>query len=438
MSEEIIPAPEENDGANDLQLLSLDIRGDSYDYKIEAQNVLATVTVEDYLEIAESIKDNNDLQRRKVANNSTVYALLKDDIESGCIIPAIVLAIDLNDVPQENKKLDREEIKSIVRNNAKRLKLLDGLQRTNIMLDLKADLSDDENKTPEEIEENQKKLKFFIERELRLEIYISINRFGILYRMLTLNTGQTPMTLRHQIEMLYSDLYVKEKGGILLLRENTGGSTPVKFGRYKFSDVIEGVTSYIDGSEYSLNRFDLLDYVKSLKKLSAEDQQEDIFESYLSLYHHFLNHIIQKSNNWSFDYGNLLQEELEFFPVVSSDGENVNRVSPFASSAEGIFIKSQIFTGLGAALSYLKGKQIINNIDDVKAFVENIKFLGTPEAAMNLLVVRLEQLRKDSRKIGESQRTFFKFFFISLFNSTNEDEFLLFDSAIASAYQKTF
>lgn len=39
-----------------------------------------------------------------------------------------------------------------------------------------------------------------------VEIYFKINRFGNLYRMLTLNTGQTPMSLRHQIEILYGNL----------------------------------------------------------------------------------------------------------------------------------------------------------------------------------------------------------------------------------------
>ena len=75
-----------------VKLESMKIKDYAYDTKINAINVFTTIKVKDYLEIASTIKNNNDLQRRRVSNPSTVYALLKEDMLSGCLIPSIVLA----------------------------------------------------------------------------------------------------------------------------------------------------------------------------------------------------------------------------------------------------------------------------------------------------------------------------------------------------------
>ncbi|SCW44547.1 hypothetical protein [Mucilaginibacter sp. NFR10] len=423
------------------KLLSLEIKDDNYDDKIDALNVFATVSIRDYLDIANIIKKNNDLQRKRVASNSTVYALLKEDMLNGCLIPAIVLAVDQSNSGQKSDKrakVDYDEITKIIRDHALNLKLLDGLQRTNIMLDLQTDLISENGKTGEQIEADKLRLETFYNRQIRLEVYVNINRFGILYRMLTLNTGQTPMSVRHQIEILYSDYYVKEKDGIILIREAFESYKTVKVGQYKFSDVIEGVTSYIDGSEFPLDRFDLLNYIKSLKKLSEEDNKEDIFEEFLAVYHLFVKKIIEKSEAWKFNYNELTAENLSFFPIVGNDkNEETVRLAPFGNDASQVFLKSQVFTGLGAALSNLKSRGIVATIDELKEVIPSIKFKTNPKDAFENLVVRLEQIRKESRKIGESQRTFFKFFFISLFNKHNDDEYLVIEDAVESAFQRT-
>jgi len=316
---------------------------------------------------------------------------------------------------------------------------LDGLQRTNILIDLENELKNTNNKKSNQIIEDIGLLNNFNEREIKVEIYLNVTRFGILYRMLTLNTGQSPMSLRHQIEILYSDYFITERDGIILLRDAFDNKKTIKFGQYKFSEIVEGVTSFIDGSEFTLDRYDLLDYVKSLKKLSLEDKKVDIFNSFVSTYHLLLKVLIEKSNSWIFDVTNLGSDNLNYFPVqrVDQDTKKEVRVAPFGNSAETIFLKSQIYTGLGSALSYLKQKGAISEINDLKKIIHNIKFESTPKEAFDNMVVRLEQIRKESKKIGESQRTFFKFFFISLFNNHDMDSYLIIEKAIDSAFRKT-
>lgn len=424
--------------SNEITLDSYQIKYHSHDLKIDALNFFSIIKIKDYLKIANSIKNNNDLQRKRVSAPSSVYALLKNDLKEGCLIPSIVLALDIDEKQKiDYEKIDYNTYTKIIQSKADSLKILDGLQRTNILIDLETELTNNENKTPEQIEKDKLVLKDLYDRELRIEIYLNVSRFGILYRMLTLNTGQTPMSLRHQIEILYSDYFIKEKDGVILLRDAFDSQKVIKQGQYRFSDIVEGVTSFIEGSEFTLDRFDLLTYIKSLKKLSTEDTKIDIFNSFVSTYHCFLNEIIKKSDGWKFSYSNLKDEHLASFPIQKVEKEKEIRVAPFGVSSEDIFTKSQIFTGLGAAFSSLKQKNIIGDINDIKTDMHNLKFETTSEDAFNNLTVRLEQIRKESKKIGESQRTFFKFFFISLFNKNDEDSFMLFEKAIESAYRKT-
>ncbi|WP_242031176.1 hypothetical protein [Anabaena sp. FACHB-1237] len=119
--------------------------------------------------------------------------------------------------------------------------------------------------------------------------------------MLTLNTGQSPMSVRHQIEILYSN-YLDETviEGIKLLKE-VDEATPHQIGEYRFNDVIDSFTSYIVRDESSLDRRDILEIIKSLEKLALENQDKDIFKNYIITYNHFVQKTQHLADNWSFN-----------------------------------------------------------------------------------------------------------------------------------------
>lgn len=135
---------------------------------------------------------NNDLQRKRVKTSKTVYSLLKTDLLNGCVIPPLVLAIVGYD--DNLKNISNDGLQDYIKKNRSNVLILDGLQRTHTLIDA-------ENEAI-----RQKNTDKFYNYKLRLEVYVNINKFGVLYRMLTLNTGQTPMSARHQMEMLYSDM----------------------------------------------------------------------------------------------------------------------------------------------------------------------------------------------------------------------------------------
>ncbi|WP_421955927.1 hypothetical protein [Polaromonas sp.] len=161
------------------------------DSRIESTNLMVEVSVEDYLSLVQNSLNNNEYQRRRMRSSNTVYSLLKRDFLDGCVLPPIVLALrgDAGTI-----ELTDENILPELARRTSQLVILDGLQRTYSLLDLASETTDAAKRTA------------FLSQILRVEIYVGINRLGTLYRMLTLNTGQSPMSLRQQIEMLYLDL----------------------------------------------------------------------------------------------------------------------------------------------------------------------------------------------------------------------------------------
>ena len=222
-----------------------------YDSRIEAHNALFDMTVEEYLGAVTGVLARNPYQRKRVATSKTVYSLLRKDLEQGCVIPPIVLALANSKVNQGT--LDESTAAQLVRENVSDLLILDGLQRTHTLIEAAGSLDP-------RISGAVKKSK------LRVEIYIGLNRIGILYRMLTLNTGQTPMSLRQQIEMLYLDYLDTDVAGVKFVRE-VDEQHATSFGELNFRETIEGFNSYLDRNELPLDRSDLLENIKSLENL---------------------------------------------------------------------------------------------------------------------------------------------------------------------------
>ena len=242
----------------------MEIRDKIFDNRIDSLNLLIETNLEEYFNLSKNILDNNEFQRRRVKSSSSVYSLLKTDLRQGCVIPPIVLALAIEAKPKKDETDD--VLLDTINNHKEKLIILDGLQRTYTIRDLVNELNDKGDPEKNKI----------LNGKLRIEIYIGINKLGILYRMLTLNTGQTPMSSRHQIEIIYSDYIKSGVDGITLIKE-VDEETPSKVGEYKFRDIIEGFTSYLDRDYLTIERTDILDNIKSLEKLAVENRGSDLF-----------------------------------------------------------------------------------------------------------------------------------------------------------------
>ena len=372
---------------------------------------VCNMNIREYLEVAGNIIKNNEFQRKRVKNSSTVYALLKKDLRSNCTMPPIVLAIKAEKMNHllNPYDVDEEQIKSLFK--PENLIILDGLQRTYTILDLVDELKK---------ENNIEVLNNVLDNSIRIEVYLGINKIGILYRMLTLNTGQTPMSIRHQIEMLYSDYAENSIGEVRLLKE-TDSKSVKRIGEYQFRDVIEGFNSYLDRDELGISRNELLENIQNLEKLALENGTSDLFKDYILTY----NDLIKKID--SFDIGwEVRKSELD-----------INGV--FGRSVLLIFTKSQVLSGFGAAIGKLKDSKVIDGFETVKHNVNNIKLSSdincTLDSVMINLLTKLDNIKNRAKKIGVEQRMFFTYFFRELFNH-NSDSYLDINAAIESGFNK--
>ena len=269
--------------------------------------------------------------------------------------------------------------------------ILDGLQRSYTIKGLIEEMEKNDDDDKQRVYSNK----------IRAEIYIGINKLGILYRMLTLNTGQTQMSTRHQIEIIYSDYVDTDIEGIRLLRE-VDDQSPRRQGEYKFQDVIEGFTSFIQRDYLTMERIDILENIKSLEKLSNIDPSNSLFEQFLRTY----NLMVRTLNN--------------IVPgIILSSDEQDEISNVFGPNVVSIFKKSQPFTGFGAAIGRLIDFGSLRSLDDVPPLIEGIK-TDSVHDGLKLLLHNLSKVRDVAKKIGNDQRLYFYQIFRNLFDKESD------------------
>lgn len=372
-----------------------------FDGRINAQNYLIEMNAREYLSVAKNILDSNEFQRKRVKSANSVYSLLKKDFLRGCVLPPIVLGL--------NSRLDVDptvDIGQIIDSNIDDVVILDGLQRTYSLIELEQELGD-----------NAEELEKFYLLPLRVEMYVSINRLGVLYRMLTLNTGQSPMSIRQQIEMLYLDYVKKPLDGIVLLRE-IDDDAPSAVGEYTFKSVADGFNSYIERNELPIDRGDILENIRGLEKLSTEESEANLFGGFIETYDLFVK-----------KYSSLLGDRQFTSESLGISGQ------PFGKNAFKIFSKSQPMTGYGAAMGKLKDISSQNNFDTVRTIIDGLFSSREIGESTEMLLLKLEKIRLHSKKIGNSQRLFFVYYFRELLNPES-DSYRDLAKAVEEGYRK--
>ncbi len=184
--------------------MQFEVVGIDYDNRINNFMVSARADYEWYLEKTKGSEENLKIQR-DIIKGSKPYKNLRADLKLGCILPTIVLAVRDVDVSVTEKysptdgfmKASREDLDAlegiISAVQPSHVDIVDGLQRTNALRQTFDDLEEAERPT-------------FLARSLRLEIWVNIEFFPLAYRMLLLNAGQRPMSMKHQIDILSGGL----------------------------------------------------------------------------------------------------------------------------------------------------------------------------------------------------------------------------------------
>ncbi|MEN5170289.1 hypothetical protein ABE444_12030 [Brevundimonas pondensis] len=227
--------------------MQFEVLGIEYDSRINNFMVNARADYEWYLAKTQGSEENLAIQR-DIIKGSKPYKNLRADIRSGCILPTIVLAAREVDVEVFNNydqtdgflKASSDDLETI--GNAikditpARIDIVDGLQRTNALRETFAGL-DDADKSQ------------FLQRSLRLEIWVNIPFFPLAYRMLLLNAGQRPMSMKHQIDILSGGLAndLQDLDGIEILRLKDH-KRRVRPGQYHLSTLSQAFQAWMQRS----------------------------------------------------------------------------------------------------------------------------------------------------------------------------------------------
>lgn len=169
--------------------------------------------------------DRLDIQRK--IQNPRFYERLKRDILRGCLMPPITLAfID----PNHNSINTPAKFSKFVADNIDNGFILDGIQRLST---LHRAFNEHEDEFP-------------FEQPIFVNILLCKSMDNLLYRMITLNNGQRPMTTRHQIEILTANLFDFSDGELDLATEKSGVRR--KPGIFSQSDFVLGYMAFLSNS----------------------------------------------------------------------------------------------------------------------------------------------------------------------------------------------
>lgn len=189
-------------------------------------------TYEFALEKVHKLIDRFSSQRKLL--DKKFYARLERDILKGCMMPPITIAFVKKDGITELSSV--EDIQQFINDNISKGYILDGIQRLNTLERAK-------NNAPE---------KFNLKGSLLLNVIIAKSEDKLLYRMITLNNGQKPMTPRHQIEILTQELFDFSELDIDVQTEKERSEKIIR-GSFNLGDISRGYLAFLTNSVHNEN-----------------------------------------------------------------------------------------------------------------------------------------------------------------------------------------
>jgi hypothetical protein len=193
------------------------------DKVIDGHVVAATVTYREALDNFLPLIRRLDVQRGVLSGR--FYARLDSDIVKGCVMPPITVAL----VHTFLEKPSRDELDAFISGEISNGFVLDGIQRISALSRASSLPDFDEGRT------------------LHVNFLMTSSRDRLLYRMITLNNGQRPMSARHQIEVL-SDVFFDFDSVVLKLVSEQGGGRARGSDAFIKADFVKGYMAYLSDS----------------------------------------------------------------------------------------------------------------------------------------------------------------------------------------------
>jgi len=201
-------------------------------YSVDIDNVIASTVATGRLTYESALNHlfpliNRFSHQRKI-QTPDFYKRLSKDILDGCIMPPLTIAFVASDF-ENTGDFKKSDVENYVKNNINNGYILDGIQRLNTLYNISEEEGFDKN------------------RNLYVNIILSKNKDMLLYRMITLNNGQKPMSPRHQIEVLTKELFDFKELEIEVQSEKDRSENIIR-GSFNLADISKGYMAYITGN----------------------------------------------------------------------------------------------------------------------------------------------------------------------------------------------
>jgi hypothetical protein len=234
-------------------------------------SVIVNITVSKYLSlINRAYGDGGGLYGQRTALTTKSAKLIRermvDDFKNGAILPPVVLGIIDEYYKDEDIVSISDFMQYLESKGEQDISIIDGMQRTAAIME-------------SELSKSEQSL-----REIRVEFWIAKTINDLMYRMLVLNTGQTPWNIRRQLEVCYNPIIkiihnAIDNLNLLEVNEHLRRANP---GEYQAHRVIELLIVFtarserFDAKEVLSENFKRLDMIESLSK-------EDVFNMFVAM-----------------------------------------------------------------------------------------------------------------------------------------------------------
>ncbi len=195
------------------------------DEVIEGRYLVCESTYQLAIDVLVGLINKLDIQRK--LQKSKLYERLGRDLLKGCIMPPLTLAFL---APEREDEGSIEFFENFITKQIGSAFVLDGIQRLNTLQRIYFESREELN----------------LNKPLFLNVIVCDSKDKLLYRMITLNNGQKPMSARHQIEILAENFLTSPDVPIAIQTEKESSKSKVA-NAYKKADIVKGYIAYITG-----------------------------------------------------------------------------------------------------------------------------------------------------------------------------------------------
>lgn len=251
-----------------------------HDAKSHCLSIITNIDLRTYLEIIDVAYTNDGAlegQRKAQTSKSAVrirHQMMTDFLEGG-VLPPVVIGVVEPKLNLDLTKVDKDQLILFLLDVKDCICIIDGMQRTTAMKEAVSAKAGDDIQN----------------RQIRIEVWVAMSVTKLIYRMLVLNTGQLPWSLRRQLEVVMLPIrkeLSESIGGLTLMESNDSGrrTRPGEFQADKILELflIFGARSEkADTRDFISEEFLKLDFIESASKSELLSDYIAIFKVLVSL-----------------------------------------------------------------------------------------------------------------------------------------------------------